>query len=111
MPITACHHATVSHFPAVMVVCTHRVEAGVEVHGGAGWEEGEPLPPLKLHEEVVRAVVVSVCHDPGSPDPQVDLECQPGQIKKTEHNLIIIINLILLSSLNCLSVHISHVNI
>ncbi len=52
---------------------TYWVQAGEEVHRRVGREEGEPLPALKLHKEVVRAVIVSVCHNSCSPNPQVNL--------------------------------------
>jgi hypothetical protein len=49
------------------------VKARVEVHGGVRGREGEPLSSMKLYKEVESAVVVGVCYNSGSSNPQIDL--------------------------------------
>ena len=57
---------------------TDRMEAGIEVEGGVGREEREPLPPLQLDKEVEGAVVVSVRHQPSPANPHVHLGGREG---------------------------------
>ena len=62
--------------PSVLIKAasnSYWVKARVEVHGGVRGREGEPLSSMKLYKEVESAVIVGVCYNSGSSNPQIDL--------------------------------------